>query len=153
MRVGRNHTAATSDGKRFYVSGGRDGPNQVANGFNDLQIYDPALGTWAWSGDGVSGLAPLPQARGGMGTAVWFQNELYVFGGETKDGPGAVTGGVYDRVDVYDPGENTWRLDAKMPHPRHGIYPVRYGARIYLAAGGTHSGTSGSNLFDAFTRP
>jgi len=153
MPIGRNHTAATSDGSRFWVIGGRDGANLVANGFDDVQVYDPDTNTWQWSGDGISGLAPLPQARGGMGKAVWMENELYVFGGETATGAGAVGGNVYDRVDVYDPEENTWRLDAPMLHPRHGIFPVRFGARIYVACGGTNAGPSGSNKLDAFKRP
>jgi N-acetylneuraminic acid mutarotase len=153
MPVGRNHTAAGTDGTRFYVFGGRDGPNIVTNGFDDVQVYHPATDTWQWSGDGVSGLAKLPQFRGGMGKAAYFQGEFYVFGGETSTGPGAVAGKVYDRVDVYRPGTNTWRLDTKMPHPRHGIFPIRFQSRIYLPAGGVVAGTSASIIFDAFLPP
>jgi N-acetylneuraminic acid mutarotase len=152
MPVGRNHTAAGTDGTRFFVFGGRDGGNFVTNGFNDVQIYAPATNKWQWSGDGVSGLLPLPQSRGGMGKAVYDQGEFFVFGGETQSGPGAVAGNVYDRVDVYKPGANTWRLDKKMPHPRHGIFPVLYQSRMFLPAGGTQAGTSGSNILDAFSR-
>jgi glucose/arabinose dehydrogenase len=154
LPVGRSHAAAGSDGERFYVIGGRIGGTQVTDGFADVQVFDPATGTWGWSGDGVSGLAPLPQARSGMGKAVWFQEELYVFGGETLTGAGAVPGtGVYDRVDVYDPEENAWRLDAPMAYPRHGISPVRFGARIYVVGGGTVAGASASKHLDAFSRP
>jgi N-acetylneuraminic acid mutarotase len=152
MPVGRNHTAAGTDGTRFFVFGGRDGGNFVTNGFNDVQIYNPSTNSWQWSGDGVSGLVPLPQFRGGMGKAVYDQGEFFVFGGETASGPGAVAGNVYDRVDVYRPATNTWRLDKKMPHPRHGIFPVLYQSRMFLAAGGTQAGTSGSKFLDAFSR-
>jgi hypothetical protein len=62
------------------------------------------------------------------------------------------TDGVYDRVDVYDPFANTWRSEARMPNPRHGVYPVLYQGHVFLAGGGTHSGTSRSSLFDTFTR-
>ena len=59
---------------------------------------------------------------------------------------------MYDRVDVYRPATNTWRLDKKMPHPRHGIFPVLYQSRMLLPGGGVKAGSSASNLFDAFTR-
>lgn len=152
MPAGRNHAAAATDGTLFYVFGGRDGGNFVTNGYDDLQVYDPGTDTWAWSGDGVSGLAPLPQYRGGMGRAVWYRSEFYVFGGETQSGPGAVAGNVYDRVDVYDPATNTWRPEAPMPTPRHGVYPVLFQSRMFLAGGGTVAGFSTSDVFDVFTR-
>ena len=34
-----------------------------------------------------SSLVPLPQYRGGMGKAIWYQGEFYVMGGETFNGP------------------------------------------------------------------
>ena len=87
--AGRNHAAAATDGSKLYVFGGR-GPgsgdgNTVANGFDTVQVYDPATNTWASSLDAGSTLAPLPQARGGMGKAVYFGGEFYVIGGETLD--------------------------------------------------------------------
>lgn len=45
----------------------------------------------------------LPQARGGMGKAVFLDGEFWVFGGETLNGAGANPRGTYDRVDIYDP--------------------------------------------------
>ncbi|MCI3950389.1 MAG: Kelch repeat-containing protein, partial [Acidimicrobiales bacterium] len=70
----RNRAAAGSDGRRLLVFGGT-GPGSgdaggVADGFATVQAFDPATGTWATSDDGGSGLAPLPQARGGTGRAV-----------------------------------------------------------------------------------
>ena len=52
-------------------------------------------------------IVPLPFGRGGTGRAVFYQGELYVFGGETLNGAGAVAGNVYNRVDVYDPALTT----------------------------------------------
>ena len=62
MPFGRNHAASGTDGKKFYVFGGR-GPgsgdaNYVANGFDTVQVYNPVTGKWKLR-------APLPQARGG----------------------------------------------------------------------------------------
>jgi N-acetylneuraminic acid mutarotase len=97
-----------------------------------------------------STLAPLPQARGGMGSAVFFNGEFYIMGGETQDGPGANALGVYDRVDIYYPINNTWRLGAPMPTARHGIYPVVHGGKIIVAGGGTQAGHAASVITEIY---
>jgi glucose/arabinose dehydrogenase len=149
---GRNHAAAGTDGTKLYVFGGRRGGNFVANGFNSLMIYDPVANTWTWSGGAGSTLAPLPEARGGMGKALWLRGEFHVFGGETLDDPDASPLGVYSRVDVYRPSTNTWRSEAPMPNARHGIFPVLYQGHVFLAGGGTHAGNHQTTIFDAYTR-
>ena len=153
MPLPRNHTAAATDGKRFFVFGGR-GPgsgdhNVVANGFDEVQIYDPATDRWSVSGVGDSAPARLPQARGGMGKAVYDGREFWVFGGETLDGPGANRRGVYDRVDIYDPVANRWRAGPPMPSARHGIFPVLVGDRIFVIGGGTRAGFSATTIAEA----
>jgi N-acetylneuraminic acid mutarotase/glucose/arabinose dehydrogenase len=156
MIDGRNHAAAGTDGEKMYIFGGR-GPgsgdtNMVANGFADIQIYNPLLDSWESSSDWASTLAPMPFGRGGTGKAVHYQGEFYVFGGETLTGPGATPGGTYDRVDVYDPVANTWRLEALMPTARHGIFPLLHESRIFVAGGGSSSGSGHSTLLEVFTR-
>jgi N-acetylneuraminic acid mutarotase len=152
----RNHAAAGTDGSKLYVFGGR-GPgsgdtNVLANGFADIQIYDPQTDTWESSNDVGSSLAPMPFGRGGTGKAVYSQGEFYVFGGETLNGPGAAPGGVFDRVDVYDPVANSWRLEASIPTPRHGIFPVLFESRIFVAAGAKTAGNGQSSKLEVFTR-
>lgn len=152
---GRNHGAGATDGERFYVFGGRGigsgAGNFVANGFADVQIYDPVTDTWEASFDVGSSLTPLPIGRGGTGPAVFDRGEFYVFGGETASGPGAAPGNVYDRVDVYDPSTNTWRLEARIPTPRHGLFPVLYQGDIYLAGGGIVAGFSASDVLEVLS--
>lgn len=153
MPDGRNHAAATTDGSRFWIFGGRKGTNFVQNGFPDVFVYDPLTDTWDWSGAMGTALVPMPVGRGGMGKAVWKDGEFYVFGGETLNGPGAVPGlNTFDRVDVYDPLTCTWRVDRNMPHPRHGVFPVLYQGLIYLPGGGPTAGSSWSSTFDVFNR-
>ena len=153
MPLPRNHAAAATDGRRLFVFGGR-GPgsgdhNVVANGFDEVQIYDPATDTWVASGQGDSLPARLPQARGGMGKAVYDGREFWVFGGETADGPGADAKGVYNRVDIYDPVANRWRSGAAMPTARHGIFPVLVGNLIFVIGGGVRAGPSFSTIAEA----
>lgn len=156
VQQGRNHAASGTDSEKFYVLGGRGfgsgNANEVANGFDTVQIYDPDTDSWETSLDAGSSLAPMPIGRGGTGSAIWYQDEFYIFGGETKTGPGATPSGTYDRVDVYDPATNTWRLEAPLPTARHGIDPVLYASRIFLVGGGTDSGSGGSNIVEVFTR-
>jgi N-acetylneuraminic acid mutarotase len=146
MPRGVNHTAAATDGKRLYIFGGRGGKNDTSNGFDTVQVFDPAANTWRSSDVSGSGLAPLPQARGGMGKAVFANGEFYVIGGETRDGPGANAFHTYNRVDVYDPTTNTWRRAPDMPTARHGIFPLLHDGRIFVAGGGPRSMQVGFNV-------
>jgi N-acetylneuraminic acid mutarotase len=152
MPRARNHAASATDGRKLFVFGGR-GPgsgdsNTVANGFDTVQVYDPATNTWVTSDDPSARLRPLPQARGGMGKAVFYKGQFYVLGGETLTGAGATASRVYNRVDVYNPLSNTWRLAAPLPTARHGIFPLLYAGRLYVAAGGTRAGSSASSLLE-----
>jgi N-acetylneuraminic acid mutarotase len=153
MPVGRNHAAASTDGSKLYVFGGRDGGNNVANGYNTVEIYDPGSNTWVSSTDPGSTLAPLPQARGGMGKAVYYNGDFYVMGGETSNGSGATANKVYNRVDIYNVASNSWRLGTPMPTARHGIFPVLLGNRIYTAGGGVTSGVSSSSIVEIYITP
>jgi N-acetylneuraminic acid mutarotase/glucose/arabinose dehydrogenase len=158
MPQGRNHTAAGTDGERFYIFGGR-GPgsgdnNTVAEGFDDVMIYDPVTDTWESSFDPGSYVPPLPQKRGGMGKAAFLDGVFYVIGGETTSlGTGQVQGNVYNRVDVYDPISMTWREAAVLPTARHGIFPISYDGKIFIAGGGTKAGGSASKVFEVFLQP
>jgi N-acetylneuraminic acid mutarotase len=150
MPMGVNHAAAATDGTRCFVFGGRGGGNVPSNGFNYVQIYDPATDHWVSSTDPGSTIAPLPQARGGMGKGVYFNGEFYVIGGETANGTGATANLVYNRVDIYNPVTNAWRLGAQMPTARHGIFPVEAAGRIFVADGGVHNGNSSSTVLEIF---
>jgi N-acetylneuraminic acid mutarotase len=153
MPQGRNHAAAATDGGLLYVFGGRGGGNALANGSDTVQIYNFTNNTWISSATPGSLLAPLPQMRGGMGKAVFSNGEFFIFGGETSTGTGATAQRVYNRVDIYGPVSNSWRLGTPMLTARHGIYPVPNGNRIYVAGGGTAAGASSSDLFEIYIAP
>jgi N-acetylneuraminic acid mutarotase len=151
---GINHAASATDGSKFYIFGGRDDDHAPAIGYNTVQIYDPASNTWVASSNPGSTLSPLPQARGGMGKAVYYNGDFYVMGGETvSGGTGATSGNVYNRVDIYNEASNTWRLGTPMPYAKHGIFPVLRGNRIYVVAGGPISGPYYSSEFDIYILP
>lgn len=145
MPAGRHHAAGGTDGSRFFVIGGRTGPDTLSAGTDDVQVFDPVSGLWDWDKLPASPLAPMPVARGGTGPALWWQGELYVFGGST-------TSGVLGRVDAYDPSTNTWRAEAPLPTPRRGSFPVLFQGRTFVVGGHTTRGTSPSTTFEVFTR-
>ena len=153
MSQGRNHAASGTDGSKFYVIGGRDGANVVSNGYATVQVYNPATNTWASSLDAGSTIPPLPQARGGMGKAVFANGEFYVIGGETLTGSGATATNVYDRVDVYTLATQTWRQAVSLPTARHGIFPLlgttpQGGTAIFVAGGGVQASASVSAVLE-----
>ena len=88
-----------------------------------------------------------------MGKAAFYTNEFYVMGGETtSSGTGQVTGNVYNRVDVYNPTSQTWRLEAVMPTARHGISPFVSDGKILVGGGGVQAAHSSSTVFELFSR-
>jgi N-acetylneuraminic acid mutarotase len=146
-----NHTASGTDGTNFYLFGGRAVGNTPDNGSNTVQIYYPASNTWVTSADPGSTLAPLPQARAAMGRACYHDGDFYVMGGETASGANATANHVYNRVDIYNVASNTWRLGTPMPTAMHSICGALRGNRIYLAGGGTASGTPSSLNYSSFS--
>jgi N-acetylneuraminic acid mutarotase len=153
VSAGMNHTASATDGEKIFVFGGRNVPNQADNGYNTVQIYDPGSNTWVSSSDPGSTLAPLPQARGGMGKAIYYNGDFYIMGGETVSSGGATADHVYNRVDIYNVASNAWRLGTPMPTARHGIYPALRGNRIYVVGGGPISGPYYSSLLEIYILP
>lgn len=141
-----NHAASATDGSRLWVFGGRQGGNWVQPGFTTVQWYDPATDTWESSNQVQSDLTPMPAGRGGTGKSLFHRGEFYVFGGEAPNT-------VYPQVYAYDPVANTWRTDAPMPTARHGIFPVRFHGRVFLAGGGVTAGFSASDILEVFQRP
>lgn len=136
---GRHHAASGTDGARFFIFGGRDGGNTVSNGYAHVLIYNPSTNLWSVNSDGGQNVPPLPQARGGMGKAVFFNGEFYVIGGE-------VPSQVFKRVDVYNPTTRTWRRDADLITGRHGSFPLAWNGKIFVPLGGTAVGGTQSKL-------
>ncbi len=135
----RNSAAGAVIDGRLHVVGGR-----VVNGGNVAthEVFDPATGAW-------TSRAPMPNAQGGIAAAT-LGGRLYVFGGEFF-GPGG--GGVYRESWEYDPGADRWSPIAQMPLPRHGLGAVAVGDQVFVVAGASEAGGSGTtNRLSAFTR-
>lgn len=140
----RSDAAAATDGFKLYVFGGRSSGS--SDSADTVQIYDPTTNSWRSSQDPGSTLAPLPQARSGMGKAIYHRGEFYLLGGARQADQ------VYSRVDIYNPVSNTWRHGAAMPTARHGISPVLLADRIYVA-GGLKTGHAATTTVEVYNAP
>ena len=131
-----HHTAAGTDGDKFYIFGGRLGGNGLSQGQDDVQVYDPDTNSWQW--DKTSAIKSMPTGRTGMGKAAFLNGEFYLMGGEWFPGqhPLVLPSGVFNLVEIYNPTTNTWRTGPNMPTGLHGLHPVVYNGMIYIAGGG-----------------
>ena len=145
MPVPANHAASATDGVALWVFGGRGGGNWPQPGYDVVQRYDPATQTWTTSNDAGAPLAPMPMGRGGTGRAVFHRGEFLVLGGESSST-------VFGDVQAYDPLQDSWRLETPLPTARHGIYPVLYKSRLFVAGGGGAAGFSSSDVVEVFRR-
>lgn len=151
MPLPRAHAGSGTDGRRFYIFGGRPPTNSTAEtGSREVQIYDPATGTWSMSGNGPDAPAPLPEPRTRLGKAVAIDGKLWMFGGLRPDSDAAqVVGG----VEVYDPTSNSWSSTGELPTPRFGALPVAYGGHVYVAGGGPRPGNIRSRSLEILRLP
>jgi Kelch motif len=135
MPDARDHFHAAVVDARLYAIGGRQSAINATTTVN--QAFDFGTGSW------VTGLAPLPTARGGFATAT-LGTEVLIIGGEGS-------GKTYNVVEAYNATTNTWRSLASMPTARHGIQAAICDGGIYLADGGTIQGARGAtNIHEVF---
>ena len=120
----------------------RGGSNVPQPGFSTVQIYDIASDSWR-SSDTDPYIAPMPVPRGGMGTGLMINGQIWAIGGETS--ASYPPNGVYTTVQAYVPATNSWVTGPSLPYGLHGIYPVTDGTYIYVIGGGVHSGNSQSS--------
>jgi N-acetylneuraminic acid mutarotase len=124
----REHcTAGAIDGV-IYVAGGREG--SISNIQDTTWAFDPVQAMWLEK-------APLMPSRGGLAGGV-LGGRLFVFGGEGN--PAAGTNGIFDSIDAYDPGANTWEKIGVMDVPRHGYGAGVMDGKIYLPGGAIRQG-------------
>lgn len=134
--------AAGTDGERIFVMGGRTGTLGPQAGVVEVQAYDPGAGAWETSSAGD--LEPLPQPRSSTGPAIFWDNELYVFGG-------ANASTAFSDVLVYSPGSDSWREDCPLEAPRHGAAVVFFESRTFLLGGSNSAGSSGLGTGEVFS--
>jgi N-acetylneuraminic acid mutarotase len=109
----------------FYAIGGR------TDGFdgNTDAVYAFVDGAWEER-------APMPTARGGIGSGV-VDGAIVVVGGE---GNTDADSGVFPQAELYDPAADQWSELPDMTTPRHGMGAAAVGNALYVPGGATVQG-------------
>jgi hypothetical protein len=117
--------AGIAHGGLFYSVGGRlNGSGSAPR--PDLMSYDPASDVWTV-------LAPMAQARAGLGVAI-LGNSIYAIGGRINTG-GPGSGGSLASVERYDIATDTWTPVAPLMAPREDLAAAAVGGKIYVFGG------------------
>jgi N-acetylneuraminic acid mutarotase len=111
------HGAAVVNG-RIYVIGGAGEDNKT---FGSVQVYDPAIGTWAACAD-------MPTARGLFATGA-VGGTIYAIGGTT------IGRDKLSVVEAYDTATDTWTRRADMPTPRNALSAAVVDGKVYAIGG------------------
>ncbi len=126
MSISReDHSAVLLNNGKVLVTGG------TTVDFNGVtvasaELYDPATGTWATTGNMLQGRERF--------TATLLQNDkVMVAGGDYYDG---VNAGFLTECELYDPILGTWSATASMTTPRFGAQAVLLRNGKVLEAGG-----------------
>ena len=125
------HVAAAVHGK-IYVIGGFDHHENLggrAPALSTVDVYDTQTNTWHT-------VANMPTPRVAPQTAV-FSNEIYVFGGYDRKGPGGELR--YKKtVEMYDTQTDTWTKKRDIPTLRHAFMTAVVDGKIYVIGGRVH---------------
>ena len=119
MPFSNDHMAIATDGKRVFITGGRE---TFSDSFlSHLYIYDTQSKTWQ------EGL-PLPTPRGDVQGAL-VGDYFIVAGGENSDGK------VFDVVEALDIQTMKWKKLTSMKSSRHGHSVIALNDDLYLIGG------------------
>eukprot|EP00964_Phaeocystis_antarctica_P149956 scaffold117233_cov69-Phaeocystis_antarctica.AAC.1 len=131
MPTDRDRLAVAAVGGKVYAIGGCIGECVTCDA---VEAYDPLSGAW-------TRVASLSVARGGH-TATVVEGKIYVLGGTTYDDPTygeeserGIGEQSSDRVDMYDPANDSWQQMAAMPTARGSHAAAVLDGKIYVSGG------------------
>jgi N-acetylneuraminic acid mutarotase len=114
-------TSCTLNEKIYIIGGATD-----YTVLSTVAVYNPVTDTWDTTKTEMSG------SRWGLSANV-VNGKIYAMGGVQ-----GASGPALSKVEVYDPGQDTWELKAEMPTPRVGFASCVVDDKIYVL-GGTSS--------------
>ena len=138
LRVG---TAAAAINGKIYLIGGFDHHKKNLGGrapaLSTVDVYDTQTNTWHT-------VANMLTPRVAPQAAVFFNN-IYVFGGYDRKGPGGALR--YKKsVEMYDTGTDTWVKKRDMLTLRHAFMTAAVDRKIYLIGGSVHDKKLGRDV-------
>ncbi len=102
----RNHLGGGQLGGKLYAIGGQHRNGEADANQNTVSVYDPATNSW-------TSAAPLPLARGHIGSSTFVRNGRILVIGGAANGPSARA-----EVSEYNPQLNAWRPLTPIPEGR-----------------------------------
>jgi len=130
-------TPAAINGK-IYLIGGFDHHKNLggrAPALSAVDVYDTQTNTWHT-------VTKMPTARVAPQAAV-FSNDIYVFGGYDRKGPGGAFR--YKKtVEMYNTATDTWTKKRDMPMLRHAFATAVVNGKIYVIGGRIHNNKLGA---------
>ena len=127
LSVARGYASATTVGSKVIIGGGVT--SNPVKPSNVVDIYDASDGSWSTSS--------LSIPRFGRNNAVTIQDEGYFVGGGTFIGGSTGFLNPQNRIDIYDPENNTWSIDSlSEPLVEHSVVGISIGTTDYLVVGG-----------------
>src|SRR5215204_3213571 len=130
-----DHTMAAGYRGRVYVAGGY-GPGRAR-----------LTTLFAFTGDGWTRLAPMPEERAASGAAI-VNGKLYVVGGTTASTLGGQSA-LANSVRVYDIAADRWST-RRGPTPREHLGVTSLGGKIYAVAGRTAGFDTNMRVMEVF---
>ena len=128
----RDHFHATVLNNKLYLVGGRDtsDPSIVGKMIPEIDVFNFNTGTWST----LPAENNIPTLRGGA-TAVVYNNEIVVLGGESPEQQLA-----HATVESFDPVSGLWRTLPNLNVGRHGTQASTLDGNVYIAAGAAQKG-------------
>ncbi len=127
-------------GGKIYLIGGFDHHENLggrAPALSTVDVYDTQTNTWHT-------VANMPTPRVAPQAAV-FSNEIYVFGGYDRKGPGGAFR--YKKtVEMYNAATDTWTKKRDIPTLRHAFMTAVVDEKIYLIGGSVHDKKLGRDV-------
>jgi hypothetical protein len=136
LNTGRfNHTATLLPNGNVLVAGGMD-ENVLDNVtvFNSAELYDPATGTWSYTGS-------LNTQHAGHTATLLSNGQVLLAGGNSS---------AFNSAEIYDPVTGNWSTTASLNAPRSNHTATLLPNSKVLVVGGDHPGgpISSAELYD-----
>jgi hypothetical protein len=122
----RNHGGGATLGGLFYAIAGRHGWNETGGDDAEVDVFDPAAGTWETRAPILTARSEIPAS-----TSAMADGRILVVGGSIEGSSPTPSADVL----IYDPAADAWTHLPSLPQPRKGAVAARFDTRIVVTTG------------------
>jgi len=136
MPTSRDGLAAAAFQGKIYCFGGSNVSKDYSISTNVNEVYDTETDSWETK-------TPMPTARSGF-QASEVGGKIYLIGGWIESESSSIAD-KSNKVEIYDPGTDTWTTGSQIPTPVAGYASAVLDGKIYVISG-VASGSTKTNL-------